>query len=306
MCGAFQIYIYFHLRTIFPPSMNKLISPSSNENINKYKVAFFDIDGTIFKSDYSMSPKTVQAIKTLQKMGIKCCLATGRPYFGSLKVISDLGIKDASMFASGGVVILPESKEVVFTDAINDEQLILMLHEIKKAGIHTELYSHDSYFIEGTNHISDMHLKYLNLDPSISTFEAAIAANKLNKIVSITESEEQLLTLRAIADRYPAYSYAYSYGASHPGITFLNITSKNASRKKVFEFFLKYFGVDASETIAFGDADADITFLENAGAGIAVGNATIKAKEAAKYVTLSVEEDGVVYALQAMGVSIHD
>ena len=43
------------------------------------KIAFFDVDGTLLNyGSGSPSPKTVHALKDLQKNGVMLCIATGR------------------------------------------------------------------------------------------------------------------------------------------------------------------------------------------------------------------------------------
>ena len=58
-----------------------------------------------------------------------------------------------------------------------------------------------------------------------------------------------------------------------------------------------YFGLDISQTVAFGDGGNDIAMLRAAGIGVAMGNASDTVKSNADYVTVSVDEDGVAHAL---------
>ena len=62
------------------------------------------------------------------------------------------------------------------------------------------------------------------------------------------------------------------------------------------------FGFQLSETMAFGDGGNDISMLRHAAIGVAMGNAKEDVKEAADYVTTSVDEDGIKKALQHFGV----
>ena len=55
-------------------------------------------------------------------------------------------------------------------------------------------------------------------------------------------------------------------------------------------------GIARENIAAFGDADNDCDMIEYAGAGIAMGNACESLKDAADYVTLSNDEDGLAYA----------
>ena len=59
-----------------------------------------------------------------------------------------------------------------------------------------------------------------------------------------------------------------------------------------------YLKIPASQCIAFGDADNDIEMLQNAGIGVAMGNAIEITKKAADYVTRPNYEDGVALAMR--------
>ena len=50
--------------------------------------------------------------------------------------------------------------------------------------------------------------------------------------------------------------------------------------------------------MAIGDQDNDIDMIEYAKIGIAMGNGTEKIKEKADYVTKTIEENGVIYAIE--------
>ena len=66
---------------------------------------------------------------------------------------------------------------------------------------------------------------------------------------------------------------------------------------------LPKLGIDASEVIAFGDGQNDVSMLRWAGTGVAMGNAVDEAKAAADMVTASNNEDGIAHALAcAMGM----
>ena len=51
-----------------------------------------------------------------------------------------------------------------------------------------------------------------------------------------------------------------------------------------------------SETYAFGDSMNDLEILQEAGTGIAMGNAVPKLKEGADYVTDRIDENGIYNA----------
>ena len=59
-------------------------------------------------------------------------------------------------------------------------------------------------------------------------------------------------------------------------------------------------GIKRGEIMAFGDGDNDIVMLKEVGIGVAMANAEAKVKEAADYITMSNEEDGVAEAIEKM------
>ena len=54
--------------------------------------------------------------------------------------------------------------------------------------------------------------------------------------------------------------------------------------------------------VAFGDGGNDLTMIREAGIGIAMGNANDVLKQAADYITTTVDDDGVLNALRHYGV----
>ena len=55
---------------------------------------------------------------------------------------------------------------------------------------------------------------------------------------------------------------------------------------------------NTEQTMAFGDGGNDISIIKKAGVGIAMGNANEPLKNAADYITDSVDDDGIYKALE--------
>ena len=64
------------------------------------------------------------------------------------------------------------------------------------------------------------------------------------------------------------------------------------------EAMLRHFGIAPEESMAFGDGENDLTMLLRAGIGVAMGTASDEVKRQADWATASVDEDGIVKALQ--------
>jgi hypothetical protein len=62
----------------------------------------------------------------------------------------------------------------------------------------------------------------------------------------------------------------------------------------------KHLGVEPEEIVSFGDNYNDMEMIQQTGLGIAMGNAVPELKKVADFVTLSNQEDGVAYVLEAL------
>ena len=76
------------------------------------------------------------------------------------------------------------------------------------------------------------------------------------------------------------------------------IGGASTSKADALEFLLQNFGLHKENLMVCGDSRNDISMIEHAGLGVAMGNADDFVKDAADITTLSNEEDGVAYAIE--------
>ena len=79
---------------------------------------------------------------------------------------------------------------------------------------------------------------------------------------------------------------------------FLEVMPKGIDKAQSLGRLLAYLGMSVEEMAAFGDGYNDITMLEYAGLGVAMGNAQEEVKLSAGYIAPSNDEDGVAWTLE--------
>lgn len=266
------------------------------------RLAFFDIDGTVLRSDLTLSSALISKIHSLQKKGIHTCLATGRPLFSARSVAEQLNITGISMFFSGGLVGDLNNGQVLLKEALPSEETSEFCRMAESNNLFTEAYSVKEYFVKCESELSKIHKQYLKQEPILANIPDLVTQREIIKLVLATENDEQFTRMQTLMQAFPDFNYGIGHGAAHPNIKFINVTSPRASRETAFNCIIKHFSVEAEQVVAFGDAIADIPFFKLSGIGIAVGNANQETKDAADYVTTAVDEDGVVLALNALGL----
>ena len=84
--------------------------------------------------------------------------------------------------------------------------------------------------------------------------------------------------------------------------TFADVVAKGVEKCVGLEVMGAYFDIRPEEMMAIGDGGNDISMLRYAGIGVAMGNSDEEVKQAADYVTSSIDEGGVAQALHHFGI----
>lgn len=259
----------------------------------KIKALFFDIDGTLVSFDTHKIPQTtVDALEQAKKNGVEVYISTGRPpmiinNLGQIEHLIDgyITTNGARCFVGDKVVsqhaILPSDVQKIIDAADRDDYPAIVVGEHHLAIHHY------------TDEVYEIFAKGLGVDCHIFLTDVKDLGDEAVLQVTPFCSEEQEKLLM------PTLQNCTS-GRWHP--VFTDITAADADKGKGFHAMADYLGLNISETMAFGDGGNDITIVQEAGIGVAMGNAGDNLKAVADYITTSVDEDGVMNALLKYGV----
>ncbi len=265
-------------------------------SVSDFKIAFFDLDGTLLNSDGEVTPGSVEAVKFLRDNGVKISLATGRASFGADSTVERLKINDFCVFFSGSLIFNPASREVLFTAYLSPDDVRTITRVCRETGIYEELYTIDDYFIETPGPLTDLHAPFFGRYPQVCDLDELAGKAKLLKATLVAEGPEQQAGLDRMRRELKSANFHVARGATAP-VYFANITPPAASRENAFDIVLSHLGIRPEQTMAFGDGHSDIPFLKMSGLGIALGNAEDSVKEAADHVTSDVNDEGVLAAV---------
>ncbi|PFA69135.1 HAD family hydrolase [Bacillus sp. AFS015802] len=254
----------------------------------RYKIVFFDIDGTITHHENGSIPdKTKAAIGTLKNKGFKLVAATGRP-LSMCQEIKDLGI-DTFITANGGYV--KHGEEVIHKVPMDRnlvKEIVGFAHGKHGLSFYTERFSMNGVEEE---EIARALKETLSLDEYPERDDL------------IGEQDVYLMCLFARDEVVKSYQQKFphlTFRRWHPYV--LNVLQEDVSKSLAIKKVLAYYGLHPSEAIAFGDGDNDVDMLELAGLGVAMGNGSDRLKRVADYVTKTSGEDGISFALEKFSV----
>lgn len=257
--------------------------------MSKFKVAFFDIDDTLydhFKGEYP--PAGVEAIKEMVRRGIKVFPCSARPY-GSQRDfgVFDLGIDWSGFIASsGGAGVV--GKKIIHADVINKRDVYAIIRKCKELGLTAEISTpFDRFMISPANEYSDnYHSVFRDETKVVRDYHG-------EKVIGILlfAPEEYDQQIHSVAPDLIMFRFE-----TH-GVELMSaIHSKGNTITKV----LDYLGVSKEEVISFGDNLQDIPMAEASGCFVCMGNGRDEVKAVANYVTDSVSDNGLANAINKL------
>lgn len=264
------------------------------------KLVAVDLDDTLLDSGLQIAPSCLEAIRQVQKLGIKVTLATGRMYRSALPYARQIKADLPLITYQGALVKSSYSEEILYCRPVPEELAIQVMQYFKQAKVHFHTYLQDQLCLES---LTEEGLAYANLagvEPQlVSDLIEAVRQEQPLKIMAITDNERALLDMEL--ELKSRYSKLLNITRSKP--YFLEVMDQSANKGDALEVTARHFGIDRKEVLAVGDSYNDLAMIEWAGIGVAMGNARDVVKDAADYVTSSNEEDGVAEALHRFVLS---
>jgi Cof subfamily protein (haloacid dehalogenase superfamily) len=254
----------------------------------KYKAIALDLDGTLLNSNGQISEKNKEIISAVSDAGALLILATGR-YFVQMKgIIERLNYSGILVSTDGAVTINVLQKKVISEYSFPIQDVEETIKHCRERNIHIAVNTAFQYYVESVSDFHKEHYKKYETSYEIVSDLLQIKQPILKFIVSdhrFVNGWQHVeykghLRKRANAEHYNEIVHQHTF-------------KTNAIRN-----VLDQYKINAEELLAIGDYYNDIDMLQNAGMGIAMGNAPDEVKKIANDVTLTNDEDGVYFALK--------
>jgi len=264
-----------------------------------YRAIATDLDGTLLRSDGSVSSRTRAAVDAAEDAGWLVVIATGRPPRWIPPVVEQLGERGLVVCANGASVYDPARGELVVRNDLSPEVAGSLVDELQAA-----LPDATLGFEQGMRFVADTTIE--RADPRVlrQWLEAGLQVGPIREF--LTEGVTKLIV--RLPESSPPGSAARvqrlvgdrALVTHSTNETFLELSRADVHKAVTVERLLEGSGVAPSEVVAFGDMPNDRELVEWAGWGVAMGNGHPELRAVADEVTATNDDDGVAVVVERL------
>ena len=249
------------------------------------KMIVTDLDGTLLRTDKTISEYTKTVFTRCRESGIKTAFATARGGSGERLVPAHL--VDGKIRMNGAVAKI--GNEIVYDCQIPYMLARPLLIACDRRGLKIVAESCDEHY--SIHHVNEhMYKSRNNAHQKLVDLSRHTIDSEKIYMTDLTADDEAF-----IINLLPDELY---FLMAREGNGFGMIMHRNATKAKAIAALADIWGIEKSEMATFGDDLNDIDMLKFAGISVAMGNALDEVKEVSDFVCLHNDEDGVAKWLE--------
>ena len=276
------------------------------KNLN-CKLIVSDFDGTLANTQNEVPDEVKNAINNYVADGGIFAVCTGRILPSILPRVRQIGLKGLVIACQGAVIADIESGNILRNKTFNNAETSEICAFLEELNTNVQAYFTDGFY-------SDLPVgdKYLTTYEGIIGVTARHGDKPLSTILSCTgfgfnkvatlchpdEQEELYVKIKEkFGDRFDVTCSAK---------VLIEISPYGETKGAAVKFLSAHYGVPIAKCCAVGDNLNDLSMIEEAGVGVAVGNAVQGLKDAAKFVTVTCDEGAVARVIEQFGYIKND
>jgi len=277
--------------------------------MGEIKLIALDLDGTLLDSQKRLSYKNEYALRACIQKGISIVPCTGRIWNGVPEVLRNMPGVRYFITVNGAVIFDQETRQVLDERKLALPLALDIIHMAKQFETMYDLY------IDGCGLAEERFMNQLErygVEPTVQSMirETRVIVPDIMDVVTkrgqpvekinyfFGDMEERKRAREALLARNDVVVSSSLYNN-------LEINALGATKGEGILRLAGLLGLDPEETMGIGDGENDITMMQKAGIGVAMGNAEESVKQAADYITLTNDEDGVANAIEHLVLNLH-
>lgn len=268
-------------------------------SISPIRLIVADLDGTLLAGPRHLSERTRNMVATVREAGTEVVIASARaprlirPYHEELQL-------SGPVIACNGALLWDMHANVPMSRApLNAALAREAVAVAREAGAIANVECDDEWFADRITDAVLLNIQRFGIPAphQLGGVDDVLTGDRpIDKVfVDMRELSSAVQdALRSALSR--SLGVHVNLSESVPGM--IDVTSREATKAAMAQQLARSLGIPAEQVLAIGDSDNDVALLRWAGIGIAMGNASPAAKEAADGVTSSNLRDGAAEAME--------
>lgn len=256
-----------------------------------------DLDDTLLNQHSQVSPETKAMVQAVMAKGVTFTLATGRMFQASAPFAKELGLaQEQPIICYNGALIKRVSGETIYEKNLSTKLAAQIVKYAQGKGWTVNAYYNDELYVAEINQYVREYAESVQVEAHAvgDLVEFILAdAKGLSKLLIVSEPSETIPRLKELKAILGKKVHMVSSRDK-----FIEITNAEAHKGAALMWLAEQMGLKASEVLALGDSNNDLTMLKMAGVGVAVANALDSVKQVADEQTATNYEHGVAQAIE--------
>ena len=261
-----------------------------------------DLDGTLLTDKKELTPRTREALVKAIQSGVTVLVATGRPWMGVPEELRSFPGMCYALTSNGARVLDTRANAVLIERLIEPGPAKKALEICGKYDTLQEIYFDGQGYAQADKiqlveryHKNPNMWEYMRKTRiPVDDIHALLEWENrgLDKVQALFADMEERKKAWEELSREEDLELVGSLGYN------IEINARGVNKGTALVELGRLLGIRREEIMACGDGDNDTVMLREAGFGVAMGNAEDETKEAADYITLTNEEEGVAHAIE--------
>lgn len=261
-----------------------------------YCMIVLDLDDTLLKDDRTVSEMTRRRLLEAQQQGTVVVLASGRPTYAMQHLAQELCLAQYGGYLisfNGARITACENGAVLSSVDISHAQMCQLFDLAQEQNVYIQTYTEDHILVSKDNEYTQIEKEITGMDVvECADFKAEIPKTAVKAMMlehpDRLKQVEQALRPVIKDELYMTITKPF----------FLEFMNPAVDKGKSLVTLAAHLGISMEQVIAVGDSYNDISMIEAAGLGVAMGNAVEAVKQAADYETDDNEHDGVARVVE--------
>ncbi len=302
--AAQNIYEYYHPREV-----------EINMTKPKYKLIASDLDGTLLNDELTISERNIAAIKAYCEAGGIFTISTGRSPEATKRYAQVIGLDKSGVDMVcniGSMIVNAKTMEVKSVAAVDNAVAKSLIEYGEPRSTYAQVYELSGLKIKERTFKTDAYCRSVGAEAEIVGDLKQYVDDKKRtviKVLLIVDQRNVGEIMRDLKQKFGNLNFVQSTAPLLQNLkeegedfqpTMIECFSNEADKGLAVKAVAKSYGIDMKDVAVFGDSYNDISMIETAGFGVAMGNAQDAVKKSADYVADTNNNDGLAKVIETV------